>query len=104
MQTTFMKVHFWLAAAIAMNSISRADDPQSVDETAVDEDDESLQAMRARVNLLRLEFADEEDSEPLPLLSQPILRYSDPTRIDEDGTLWIWTRGDARSDFAIVSC
>ncbi len=94
MPTTIMKAHFWLAAAIVMNSISRADDPQPVDETAVDEDDETLQAMRARVNLLRLEFADEEDAEPLPLVSQPILRYGDPTRIVDDGTLWIWTRGE----------
>lgn len=86
MPTTIIRPHFWLAAAVVMNAICLADEPE--------EEDELLQAMRARVNLLHLAFAGEEEGEPLTLVTQPILRYGDPTRIDEDGTLWIWTRGE----------
>lgn len=55
-------------------------------------DDKNLKEMRVRAELLRLEFADEADGQPLSLVAEPILRYGDPARIDVDGTLWIWER------------
>lgn len=88
MQTTIMKLSLWLVAAVVMNSVCRADDPGPADKTAADE---ILETMTRAAKLLRLEFADEDDPQPLSLIDQPILRYGDPTRIDEDGTVWIWT-------------
>jgi hypothetical protein len=65
-----------------------ADPPTAEEEHAK----QNLKEMKARVEGLKLEFAEKPDAQPLSLLTKPILRYGDPARIDADGTLWIWER------------
>jgi hypothetical protein len=52
----------------------------------------NLKAMKVRAEKLRVEFSDEADPKPLELIPEPVFRYSDPARIDVDGTHWLFTR------------
>lgn len=56
--------------------------------------DERLTAMANRAKLLRADLTDRGTAEPLQLIQQPIFRYSDPARMDADGTMWLWTERD----------
>jgi hypothetical protein len=71
-------------------ALVRGDDPRPDEEKS----DENLQAMTTRAKLLRAEFADESDPQPLSLVEKPLLRYDAPAGIEVDGTLWLWTRDE----------
>lgn len=82
------KQNRWIrpAAVIFAIVLSGADDS-----TTTEESEQRLSEMTKRVNLLRAEFADVEKDSKLDVSKKPIFRYSDPARIDTDGTLWLWT-------------
>jgi hypothetical protein len=52
-----------------------------------------LKAMMQRAASLKIEFAADKVRKPPELLPSPILRCNDPTREEEDGTVWLWADG-----------
>jgi len=52
-----------------------------------------LKAMAQRTQLLKIKFPSDELRDPPKLLKSPVLRCNDPTREEEDGTVWLWLDG-----------
>jgi hypothetical protein len=52
-----------------------------------------LKSMTQRAAELKTVYAADEDRDPPQLIRSPILRCNDPTRDEEDGTLWLWADG-----------
>lgn len=61
---------------------------------------ERLKQMRERIAKIKA-FAGADDAAELPLVQEPILRFSDPARTFSDGTIWAF--GDKGRPFALAT-
>ncbi len=60
--------------------------------------EQRLAKMRRFVEALTIAEVDGESERPVKLISEPVLRFSDPDRRHSDGTLWVWgDRGRPRA-------
>jgi hypothetical protein len=84
----------WTAPA-TRDETDAAED-ESPGTTSVDKDarrrdrDETLQRMREKAQTLKVYEGAGESSDPLPMLSKPLFRYSDQPRRILDASLWGW--------------
>jgi len=57
---------------------------------ATSEAAEFLKAARANAAIFRIQ--DAKTGEVIERVENPVLRYTEPTRVDAQGTMWIWGR------------
>jgi hypothetical protein len=80
-----------LAAGLAQTARSEPPEPQSLRE-------QRLAKMRSFVASLTMAEVDGASARPIKLVTEPVLRFSDPDRLHSDGTLWVWgDRGRPRA-------
>lgn len=75
----------------AIGGVGQADEP--TDKNSTEAKREQAQAERLRAEALRRAKdirVVAEDGSPITLIEQPVLRFGEPTRGNEDGSLWVW--------------
>jgi len=74
-----------IIAPLALAVVTDATEPSA--------QDVRLKAMTQRALSLKMEFVADNVRRPPELVQSPILRCNDPTREEEDGTVWLWRDG-----------
>jgi hypothetical protein len=96
-----LKVLLCSIAFAGLQPFISADNANGQDATAVDESAKStdvqddIKKFEARI-LSKLEmkqFVSKSDVRVVPLIESPCLRFQDPTRANDFGTIWIWSYG-----------
>src|SRR5262249_53955599 len=86
------------AAVLAFSSVALADDPDSV---AASERAARLAQTKRVLDAMKVYAAPERKGSPVTRIEDPVLRYTDNTRLTTDSSLWIF--GAAGRPTAIVA-
>jgi hypothetical protein len=94
-------VSFWTTVAVGAALFMTASRAQTANREPPELQslrEQRLTKMRSFVEALTIAEVDGASERPIKLVSEPVLRFSDPDRLHSDGTLWVWgDRGRPRA-------
>src|SRR5262249_20228875 len=94
-------VAFWATVAVGAVLLTAAARAQTTNHGPPELEslrEQRLTKMRRFAESLTIAEVDGASERPVKLVSEPVLRFSDPDRLHSDGTLWVWgDRGRPRA-------